>query len=682
MRTATRFALLLLSATLTWAAEGKWTPQQVLELDPAWLKQQGLQLPATRLWDNKRGTGLLAATVALPGCSGAFVSADGLVLTNHHCLFGLIQEHSTTARDLITNGFIAQSREDELRGKTMRINVPRRFTDVTADVTKAIPAGASDAERAKAVEVKQKVLISTCERTPNARCSVAMFNGGLQYTLIETTEFTDVRLVYAPPRAIGEFGGEPDNFRWPRHTGDFSMARVYKDGKPYKPEFFFPVSRQGVKDGDFVMLLGYPGRTYREMTGAEMDNERRFRFGLTEDMLGEWISLLEKTSKGNAAGEIAISAQLKSLNNGHTNAMGQLEALKRGQLVEKQKQSDAAVVAWAKAKPTAAPGLSAKDALDHMAAEREKTAVRDFLYASVPRGALSLRQAAQLVRLAAERAKPDAERESGYQERDWSRIKAALERDQSSFFRPSDEALLASWLRRATKENIAAAKGANATALLNGSKITDPTERLKMFSESTEQLRARNDAMLNFALTLEPELRDWKARTEANDGAISRLRPEWRRTVLAHAGKPVAPDANSTLRVSFAHVKGYAPRDGVFYTPQTTLAGMVEKHTGEEPFAVPGFILDAAKKTDATKVPLNFLSDADSTGGNSGSPMVNGRGELVGLNFDRPWENVANDFGYNPAIARNISVDIRFFIWLIEDAQKADYVVKELGLKR
>jgi hypothetical protein len=217
--------------------------------------------------------------------------------------------------------------------------------------------------------------------------------------------------------------------------------------------------------------------------------------------------------------------------------------------------------------------------------------------------------------------------------------------------------------------------------------VTDLAERLKMFDESTAQLKARHDPLLDFALAFEPERLEWQARVEARDGAIARLRPEWRRAVLAHAGKSVAPDANSTLRVSFAHVKGYSPRDGVFYSPQTTLAGMIEKNTGEEPFAVPQFILDAAAKMTAPgltpdRIPIDFLADADTTGGNSGSPVVNGRGEIVGINFDRPWENVANDFGYNPDTARNISVDIRFLRWLLEDVQKADGLVRELGLRR
>jgi hypothetical protein len=217
--------------------------------------------------------------------------------------------------------------------------------------------------------------------------------------------------------------------------------------------------------------------------------------------------------------------------------------------------------------------------------------------------------------------------------------------------------------------------------LYDGTKVTDPVERMKMFEETVEQLHARRDPLLEFAFALEPDLRAWQAATQTYEGAVGRLRPQWRRAVIAHAGKPVAPDANGTLRVSLAHVKGYSPRDGVLYTPFTTLAGMIDKHTGEEPFALPPFILEAARRTHPQEIALNFLSDADTTGGNSGSPVINGRGELVGLNFDRPWENVANDFGYNPEVARNISVDIRFFLWLLEDVQHADGILHELGIK-
>ena len=677
-RRSTCLAVFLIGSLNVLAEEGKWTPQQVLQLDQTWLKKQGLELPVSRLWDPKRGTGLLAAAVAVPGCSAAFVSSTGLILTNHHCLFSVIQEHSTAQRDLITNGFIAKTREDELPGKTMRVTVPRKFIDVTKPMEDAVPAGADDLARSHALETKQKSLVAECERTPGNRCSVGVFDGGLQYTLIESLELTDIRLVYAPPRAIGEFGGETDNFRWPRHVGDFSMARAYKDGKPYTPEFFFPIAKTGVKPGDFVMLMGYPGRTFRSLTADEMTNERKFRFELVHEVYGEWIKLLEDTTKGRPDGEIAVASILKSLNNSNTNAMGQLEGLTRGQLIAKQKANDDAVSSWAAGKPEWAKSVSAKNELDRLAAERRATAVHDYLLAVIPAGSLALKHATTLVRLANERSKADNQREPGYQERDWTRQRNTLERDQKSFDAAADQALLDSWLKRARKENIAAVK--TAAALFASTKVIDVNERLKMFSESVDQLHARQDSMLELAFALEPELLAWRKSVETRDGAVARLRPDWRKAVIAHAGKPVAPDANSTLRVSFAHVKGYSPRDGIFDQPQTTLAGMLEKNTGEEPFAVPAFIQQAAKTTKQT-VYLDFLADADTTGGNSGSPVVNGRGELVGLNFDRVWENVANDFGYNPDVARNISVDIRFFTWLLRDVQHADGILAELGLK-
>jgi hypothetical protein len=665
----------------TSAEEGKWTPQQVLQLDARWLKQQGLELPVSRLWDPQRGTGLLTAAVSVPGCSAGFVSATGLILTNHHCLFNLVQEHSRPDRDLMTNGFIAQSREDELPGKTMRVTVPRKFTDVTKEVEAATANEKDDLARLKAIEAKEKELVAACEKTPGNRCNVGVFDGGLQYVLVEGLDLTDIRLVYAPPRAVGEFGGEIDNFRWPRHVGDFAMARAYKDGKPYQPEFFFPISGTGVKPGDFVMLMGYPGRTFRSLTAEEMANERVFRFELARDVYGEWIKLLEDAAKDSADGSIAVAATLKSLNNSHTNAQGQLAGLARGRLIEKQKANDSAVVAWANGKPAFAKALEAKKELDRLAEERRKTAVRDYLYSVIPVGSLALKHATMLVRLAGERQKPDAEREPGFQIRDLQRLHATMERDQKSFYAPADEALLDAWLRRLRREGVAAANGVWAHQLFASTKVTDLVERLKMFEETPEQLRARKDPMLDLAFALEPGLREWRSQVDVRDGAIARLRPEWRKAVIAHAGMPVAPDANSTLRVSFAHVKGYSPNDGIFYTPQTTLAGMIAKHTGEEPFVVPQFILEAAKTAEMEKIPVDFLADADTTGGNSGSPVVNGRGELVGLNFDRVWENVANDFGYNPDVARNISVDIRFFEWLLR-VQHADGILKELGLDR
>jgi len=708
-----RVVVLAAAAAALWAGEGKWTPQQVLKLNQAELKRQGLQLPVNRLWDPVRGTGLLAAAVNIGGCSSGFVSAEGLILTNHHCLFGMVQEHSRPGRDLITNGFIAASRADELPSKTGRVQVPRKFTDVTREIEAAIPAGATDIQRAKAIEAKDKQLVAECEKTPAARCRVAAFDGGLQYVLVETMEIQDVRLVYAPPRAIGEYGGEIDNWMWPRHTGDFSMARAYvgpsgkpapysKENVPYKPEFYFPISTNGVKPGDFVMVLGYPGTTVRSLTAAEMADREKNLYQRRVEVYGEWIRLIEENTKGNEAGIIATAATLKGLNNVYKNAGGQIEGLKRGSIIAKQRAAEAEIEKWAGGRPERRPAVEAKRQLDAMAAEKDKTAVRAFLLSVVSSGSSALRQAVQLVKLAGERQKPDAEREPPFMNRMLPMMKANIERAQKSYFQPADQALFADWIGRALKlrssERIAAVDATFGSGdhkaiierIFATTKVNDLDERLKMFEETPAQLAARHDPLLDFAIALLPELDAQNESSKTADGAITRLRPLWRKAVIAHAGKPVAPDANSTLRVSFAHVRGYAPRDGVVYTPQTSLAGMLEKHTGEEPFDVPARVRDAyaARKFGRWKdarlgtVPLCFLADADTTGGNSGSPVVNGRGELVGLNFDRVWENVANDFGYNPDIARNVNVDIRFFLWMLDEVENADAILKELGIRK
>jgi len=709
--------LLALMAAPALAGEGKWTPQQVLELDPAWLKEQGLKLPPERLWDPKRGTGLLAGTVNVGGCSGAFIAESGLVITNHHCVFSIIQEHSTPERDLITQGFLAKRREDELPGKGARIQVPRRFTDVTQQVLEAVPPGADDLGRQKAVDRKKKELVAECEKRPATRCQVATFDGGVQHVLVEAVELADVRLVYAPPRGVGEYGGEVDNWMWPRHTGDFSIIRAYvaPDGAsaqysaqnvPYKAEFFFPLSPEGVKEDDFVMVLGYPGVTFRALLAEEMAERQSRVFPRIVDVYGEFIRILEEEGAKDAAGRIAVASHLKGLHNRYKNAGGQLAGLKRGRIVEKQREADAAVVAWANTLKQTQDALRAREALLQLVAEQGKTFEQDFLLDSLRAGAKAPMLAVTLTRLAQERAKPDLEREPEFMERELPRLKDRLEREQKNFFAPADKRLLQALVRRAQAlgegERIAAIDkhfgrtaseaelAAKVDTLYAGTKVMDLAERMKMAGETVEQLRARKDPLLELGFDLTAAVVALDERRDRLEGASLRLRPEWRRAVLKHAGKPVAPDANGTLRVTFAKVKGYVPRDGAFYTPQTTLSGVLQKDTGKEPFDVPDKVAQVAEAKRygpwADKrlkdVPVNFLSDADTTGGNSGSPTVNGKGQLVGVNFDRVWENVANDFGYNPDVARNVNVDVRYVLWLLDQVEDADTLLRELGVRK
>jgi ketosteroid isomerase-like protein len=701
--------IVALLASPAFGLEGKWTPQQVLQLDAAWLKKQGLELPPSRLWDPKRGTGLLAATINVSGCSGGFISPEGLFITNHHCLFSILQEHATPQNDVITNGYVAASRAAELRGSTVKVTVPRRFVDVTKEVLAAVPAGANDTERYRAIEKKENALIAECETQPSARCRVASFDGGVQYVLADALELSDIRLVYAPPRAVGEYGGEEDNWMWPRHAGDFAIGRAYANGAPFPSEHYFPIATSGLKPGDFVMVLGYPGVTYRSLTAEEMTERRDLFFTRRVEVYGEWIRILEETTKGNAAAGIAVADNLKSLSNRWKNAEGQLAGFRRGRIVEKQRAADDAVLQWAARHPAHREAVAAHEELRKIVAEEQRLWDHDFLIGNAlptsgnlaPLGPKPLFLAASVVRSAIERQKPDGERDSLYMNRNLPRLRERLEREQKNYYEPADKALLANVVRRAlalpAEQRIASidkafGDGKDLAAAIDrlyaSTKLFDAAERDKMLGETPEQLHARHDPLVELGFDLERDLRDYNDRHDRWDGAVLRLRPQWRRAVIAHAGKPVAPDANGTLRVSFARVEGYSPRDGLRATPQTTLAGVVEKNSGVEPFNAPKAELEAAaahrygrwRDSRLHDVPVDFLADADTTGGNSGSPVVNGRGELVGVNFDRVWENVANDFGYNPDVARNVSVDVRYLLWMLDVVQNAQGVLRELGV--
>lgn len=722
-------ALVGLVAALGFAApaaalDGKWTPEQVLQLEARWLKRQGLQLPPSALWDGRRGTGLLTGAVRIGGCSGAFVSSTGLIVTNHHCLFGAVQEHSTPERDLMAQGFLARSQGEELPSSTLRVEIPKRFMDVTADVL-AAGAQAGDAQaRLGAIDARRKALAEACAKDTGNRCEVATFDDGVRYTLIETVSLRDVRLVYAPPRAVGEYGGEIDNWSWPRHTGDFAIARAYvgADGKPaahaegnraYVPEFVFPIANDDLAAGDFVMILGYPGITYRSLIAEEMRERRERFFVRREDVFGEWIGHLEAVGAADEAARIALAANVKGLANRYKNAQGQIAGLDRGRIVAKQQAADDAVAAWAATRPEHADALAARDALRAVLAEREAGWERDFLLNLIPMGNESvpggipplpkaLYIAATLAHHAREAQKPEAERADGFDAKGRETLVARMRREAGQYSEAADRRVLAALVRRALAlpadqriASIDAVFGTMSLAEIDAkvadmyaaTQVLDTAARDAMLDEDIATLSARDDALLALGIAWNADLRALRMRERAWQAQAALHRPVWRRAVAAHAGAPIAPDANGTLRVSFAHVQGYAPRDGMAYTPFTTLAGVLEKHTGEDPFDAPEALRRAAAVPGAQwrgrpvlQLPIDFLADGDTSGGNSGSPVIDARGRLVGINFDRVWENVAGDFGFNPALSRNISVDIRYMLWLLQDVENADALLGELGV--
>ena len=711
-----------LAAGEAFAVEGKWMPQQILELNPQELRKMGLEIAPDKLW-SRDGAGLLAAAVKVgTGCSGGFISGEGLVITNHHCAFGILQQHSTPERNLIENGFLASTRSEELVGQGTRITIPHRSTDVTAEIEAAVPAGADDLARYQTIERKKKEMVSACEAQPNRRCQVEAYDGGVSYQLIEGIEYADVRLVFAPPRTVGEYGGEVDNWSWPRHTGDFALLRVWAgpDGGPapegqgtsaYRPPHFFPVasaSRGGVGPGSFVLALGYPGVTFRSMTAAEMRERAEHFFPRRAELYRTWMDLLEASSAQSEEARIALADRLKTLANREKNSRGQVAGLRRGRILEKKEAAEKEVLAWAASRPEQAEAVAAQKELAQAMETVLRTWDRDFLLDQAKNGPKPLDLALTLVRWSSEKVKPDLERETDYMERERERLRERLRRDQKRIHLPTEEALLADLFRRAyslpegsrvaavdellggvrTQDAVRDRSAERAAELIARTKVTDAAERDRMFDESTAELQARRDPLLDLAFALDRELKERKEREDRHKGTVSRLQPRWHRAVLAHAGRPLAPDGNGTLRVSLAHVQGYIPRDAMRYEPQTTVRGIIEKETGEEPFASPKAVLAAAPAAPGTRwadpklkdVPVAFLADADTTSGSSGSPILNGRGELVGVNFDRVWENIAGDFGFNPEVSRNVSADVRYLFWLLETlhGDGAQGVLKEM----
>ncbi len=701
------------------ADEGMWMLHQIGELDQASLRELGLQIKPEEIWSTKTSSGLASAVVSLGGCSASFVSPDGLVATNHHCAFGAIQLNSSPEHDYITDGFLAKARSEELEAKAQRVYVFKGYDDVTKAMTAVLKAEMKPEERTKALEMKEKELIAACE-ADGTRCRLESMYDGLEYYLFRQLELRDVRLVYAPPRAIGEYGGEVDNWMWPRHTGDISFLRAYvgKDGKPadysadnvpYKPERFLKIAQGHLRDGDFTMIMGYPGRTFRYRIAAAVAEDTLYTYPNRIATAKDVIDIYERESKRGKDVEIKLAQALKGTYNGYKKSQGMLEGLRGSDLAGRKRAMESELAAWIAADPVRKRNFGdVLPKMEALVAERRATRDRDLALGQLSGGRGSLLATAiGLVRWTAERAKPDMEREPGFQDRDARQRRQGLERMQRTLDVQADRAVLRYGLKRAAAlpadqriPSVDAALAATARtgdeavdALLEklyvGTKLADQGTRLAMMGMTSDALLAQGDSIIAFAAELRKDLKVNEDAGKRYDGEMITLAPRMAEALAEWRKGPIYPDANATLRFTYATVKGYKPRDGVFYTPFTTLSGVVAKHTGEEPFNCPKRLLDAAAHGPFGRyvdpaigdVPACFLSTNDITGGNSGSPIMNGRGELVGLAFDGDYESMTSDYQFSNDLSRTINVDFRYVLWVMDYVDKAHNLIREMGLE-
>jgi hypothetical protein len=707
------FTLVMLCfAAAAFAGEGMWMPQQIPQLSSE-LQKAGMKIDPNRLADLTGDP--MGAVISLGGCTASFVSPDGLAVTNHHCGYGSIQFNTTPERDLITNGFLAKSRDEELRGSPgSRIFVTTKIEDVTDRISGSMPAKVSDVERAKTIDQREKTLVEECEKPGGVRCRVASFFEGAQYLRTTQMEIRDVRLVYAPPLGVGDFGGEADNWMWPRHTGDFSYLRAYvgKDGKPadyskdnvpYKPAHFLKVSREGLNPGDFVLVAGYPGRTFRYRTAAEVTNSAQFAYPTTIRYATDINNILRAAGKNNKNVEILNASRVKSNDNVLKNYTGTMDAFTKGGIIAQRQKREADLAAWIAADPARVKKYaSVLDEMNRMTSDATATRQRDMVLTWLLRSSPMLTQATTLYRLSMERAKKDLERLDGYQERDWPRIAETIDRAKRTIEPGSDRAGLKYMLEESQKlpegQRLAAVDSAIASAgsidkfldqLYENTKVADVAERKAMMTQTTAQLEARNDSMLKLAAGLMPLHLAIDQRDLQRGGAMARIRPLYMEALRGMTGGRLYPDANSTLRITFGNVEGYKPRDAVSYAPQTTVSGIVEKNTFSGEFDAPKAEIEAIKanRTDGyvdpqlNEVPVNFLSTVDTTGGNSGSPTLNAKGELVGLLFDGNYEALGSDFVVDPALTRSIHVDAVYMLWVMDAVDGAHNLLREMGIE-
>lgn len=695
------------------AVEGMWQPEQLPEIKKD-LAEKGFQLKPESVTDL---TGFpMNAIVSLGGCSASFVSDQGLVVTNHHCAYGSIQYNSTTDRNLLEDGFVANRPEDELPAAPgSRVLVTVAIQDVTADITKGLAKIDEGLKRFRLIDDRKKALIAACEEDEGHRCRVDEFFGGSGYRLTKQLEIKDVRLAYAPPSSVGKYGGDVDNWMWPRHTGDFAFYRAYvnQDGKPveysnknvpYKPKHYLRVNSKGVKSGDFVMVAGYPGRTNRHRLADEVEYVFETAYPRMKSYLDSRIELMEKWADQNEQIRIKYAGRLAGFNNYSKNIAGKMKGYEFTNLLVKKRAFETKFIKSLKQAKNQEANQNYQSLLKLIAQDQADQKL-DYLNRLLTDSAV-YKTAKRLYRLALEKQKPDSDREAGYQGRDlpfWKQRMIAMSRrfdpqvDLDLWLtslreaKPLADALeIPDAYRNLLKLSDSKLKK-ELKSMYEGTILKDQDVRLKLMNSSVKDFQKSQDPFIQLAVATFDYHKAREIADKAKQGLFQKLRSRYMTDLMAFykdQDEAIYPDANSTLRISYGTVQGYTNREGETYQPFTQLEGIARKHVGKDPFNAPKKQLSLIKnKTygpyiaeDLKSVPVNFLADLDITGGNSGSATLNGKAELIGLVFDGTIDGVISDWVFEPTVTRSIHVDIRYMLWTMRYLDEADGLLKEMGV--
>ncbi len=677
------------------------------------LKEAGLKIDKKEIY-NPDGVSLVDALVKVGGCTGSFVSEEGLILTNHHCAFRALNKASTPGNNYLENGFLADKREDEIPAEGYTCRITESYEDVSDQILSAIEGVDDLAERSKIISEKMEEIGKAASSGDESIIGqVSEMFKGKTYVLFKYRVIKDVRLVFAPPRTIGEFGGETDNWIWPRHSGDFAFLRAYvaPDGSaagysaenvPYKPKRFLKINPNGVKEGDFVFILGYPGRTYRNRPSQFLEYQNNYQLPYIAQIFEWMIKQMEEIGAGNPELELKFATPVKRLSNTMKNYKGKLLGLKRIPIIANKKKEETGLQKFIDSNP----GLKAQYGsilydIDIVYNKMFQIAQADLWFRVFNRFSVTRNLINMIFEYSEESKKPEEEKKETYKEENKDKLMKKIDGLFSGLNKEFERRFLIKMFTgalsfKSTSKIDAVEKltggGKNISAIpafvdnvIMKQGIFDKERYLKLLNDAGEI----DFSVQPYAFFKELKIQSKKINNEREktNGALTPLSAKLIEIKRIWKKKSFIPDANGTLRLTYGRIKGYSPADAVYYSPVTTIKGIIEKSYLGGEYTIPQKIRELFDSKDFGKfynrtvegVPVNILYNTDTTGGNSGSPIMNAYGELIGLNFDRAFEATINDFAWNDDYSRSIGVDIRYILWVTQKVSGAKNLLKELG---